>query len=132
MPTAAPDFRLFWDNAYVVHNLTDDEAPVIDVLGLAQKAGNPNRPLVFASTSKITFAGGGVAFVCASPDNIAWYRLRASVRTIGPDKINQLRHARLLKDADGVRAHMLGHRALLAPKFDAALEILATRLTGAV
>jgi len=130
MPSAAPDFRLFWDNAYVVHHLTDDEAPVIDVLGLAAAAGNPNRPLVFASTSKITFAGGGVAMVGASPENIAWYKLRASVRTIGPDKINQLRHARLLQSADGVRAHMRGHRALLAPKFEAALEILDARLAG--
>ncbi len=130
MPTAAPDFRLFWDNAYVVHHLTDDEAPVVDVLGLAAVAGNPNRPLVFASTSKITFAGGGVAFVGASPENVAWYRLRASVRTIGPDKLNQLRHARLLKDAAGVRTHMLAHRALLAPKFDAATEILSSRLAG--
>jgi DNA-binding transcriptional MocR family regulator len=130
MPTAAPDFRLFWDNAYVVHHLTADEAPVVDVLGLAARAGNQNRPLVFASTSKITFAGGGVAFVGASAENIAWYKLRASVRTIGPDKLNQLRHARLLRDAAGVRAHMLGHRALLAPKFDAAIEILGARLSG--
>ena len=127
---AADDFRLFWDNAYAVHHLTDDEAPVIDVLGFAAAAGNPDRPFVFASTSKITLAGGGVGFVGASPANIAWVKLRASVRSIGPDKINQLRHVRFLKSADGVRAHMRNQRALLAPKFDAVLEILARRLSG--
>ena len=128
---AHKDFRLFWDNAYAVHHLTDDEAPVIDVLGLAAAAGNPNRPLVFASTSKVTLAGGGVGFVGGSAANVAWVKLRASVRSIGPDKINQLRHVRLLKNVDGVRAHMRGHRALLAPKFDAVLEILDNRLSGA-
>jgi DNA-binding transcriptional MocR family regulator len=131
MPTAASDFRLIWDNAYVVHHLSADEAPVIDVLGLAAAAGNPDRPIVIASTSKITFAGGGVGFVGASPDNIRWIKLRASVRTIGPDKLNQLRHVRFLKDADGVRAHMRKHRELLAPKFDAVLAILDARLAGA-
>lgn len=131
MPTAAPDFRLIWDNAYVVHHLSADEAPVIDVLGLAASAGNADRPIVVASTSKITFAGGGVGFVGASPDNIRWIKLRASVRTIGPDKLNQLRHVRLLKDVDGVRAHMRKHRELLVPKFDAVLAILDARLTDA-
>jgi DNA-binding transcriptional MocR family regulator len=131
MPTAAPDFRLIWDNAYVVHHLSADEAPVIDVLGLAASAGNADRPIVVASTSKITFAGGGVGFVGASPDNIRWIKLRASVRTIGPDKLNQLRHVRFLKDVDGVRAHMRKHRELLVPKFDAVLAILDARLTDA-
>ncbi len=131
MPTAAPDFRLIWDNAYVVHHLSADEAPVIDVLGLAASAGNADRPIVVASTSKITFAGGGVGFVGASHDNIRWIKLRASVRTIGPDKLNQLRHVRFLRDADGVREHMRKHRELLVPKFDAVLAILDARLTGA-
>jgi DNA-binding transcriptional MocR family regulator len=131
MPTDAPDFRLIWDNAYVVHHLSADEAPVIDVLGLAASAGNADRPIVVASTSKITFAGGGVGFVGASPDNIRWIKLRASVRTIGPDKLNQLRHVRFLKDVDGVREHMRRHRELLVPKFDAVLAILDARLTDA-
>lgn len=131
METAAPDFRIIWDNAYVVHHLTDDAAPVIDILGLAAEAGHSDRPIVIASTSKITFAGGGVAFIGASPDNIRSIRSRASVRTIGPDKLNQLRHVLFLKDAEGVRAHMLRHRALLVPKFDAVLEILDARLAGA-
>jgi DNA-binding transcriptional MocR family regulator len=130
MPTAAPDFRLFWDNAYAVHHLSDDEAPVFDVLGMADAAGNPDRPIVFASTSKITFAGGGVGFVAGSPATIEWIRKYSAARNIGPDKINQLRHVRFLKNADGVRAHMRANRDLLVPKFNAVLEILDDRLTG--
>jgi DNA-binding transcriptional MocR family regulator len=131
MPSAAPDFTLMWDNAYAVHHLTDDELPVIDVLALAAAAGHPDRPIVFASTSKITFAGGGVGFVGGSPATMAWVREYSSARNIGPDKINQLRHVRFLKDAEGVREHMRKNRALIVPKFDAALEILETRLVGA-
>jgi DNA-binding transcriptional MocR family regulator len=131
MPTAAPDFRLMWDNAYAVHHLTDDEAPVIDVLGLAEAAGNPDRPIVFASTSKITFAGGGVGFVGGSVATIAWVRKYNAARNIGPDKVNQLRHARFLKDAEGVREHMRANRELLAPKFALVEEILTERLSGA-
>lgn len=128
MPTAAPDFRLIWDNAYAVHPLTDTAAPVIDVLGLAAAAGNPNRPLVFASTSKITFAGGGVSFLGASTANLDWYLKHLSKKTIGPDKINQLRHVRFFRNADGVRAHMQRHRAILEPKFALVLRILEDRL----
>ncbi|WP_305082792.1 aminotransferase class I/II-fold pyridoxal phosphate-dependent enzyme [Nocardia australiensis] len=128
MPAAAPDFRLFWDNAYAVHPLTDTAAPVIDVLGLAAAAGNPNRPIVFASTSKITLAGAGVSFIGGSTANLDWYLGHASKKSIGPDKINQLRHLRFFKDADGVRAHMQKHRALLEPKFALVLKILEDRL----
>ena len=130
MPTAAPDFRIMWDNAYAVHHLTSNEQPAIDVLGLAAAAGNPDRPLVFASTSKITVAGGGVSFFAASPANIAWYRVHASVQTIGPDKVNQLRHVRFLGSAEGVREHMRKHRALIEPKFALVEKLLAERLTG--
>ncbi len=130
MPTAAPDFRLLWDNAYAVHHLTEDETPVIDVLGLAAAAGNPDRPIVFASTSKITFAGGGVGFVGGSVGTIDWITKYSFARNIGPDKVNQLRHVRFLKNADGVRAHMRKNRELLVPKFDAVLAILDARLTG--
>jgi DNA-binding transcriptional MocR family regulator len=130
MPTASGDFRLLWDNAYALHHLSDDEAPVYDVLSLAAAAGNPDRPIVFASTSKITFAGGGVGFVGGSPATIDWVRKYSSARNIGPDKINQLRHVRFLKDPDGVRAHMRANRDLLVPKFDAVLEILQARLAG--
>ncbi|WP_199254411.1 aminotransferase class I/II-fold pyridoxal phosphate-dependent enzyme [Mycolicibacterium mengxianglii] len=128
MRTAATDFRLFWDNAYAVHTLTHDFLRQVDVLGLAAKAGNPNRPYVFASTSKITFAGAGVSFFGGSLGNIAWYLQYAGKKTIGPDKLNQLRHVRFFGDADGVRLHMQRHQQLLAPKFAITAEILADRL----
>ncbi|MGX9788579.1 aminotransferase class I/II-fold pyridoxal phosphate-dependent enzyme [Mycobacterium sp. MMS18-G62] len=128
METAAKDFRLMWDNAYAVHTLTHDFDRQIDVLGLAEAAGNPNRPLVFASTSKITFAGAGVSFLGGSLGNIAWYLQYAGKKSIGPDKVNQLRHLRFFGDADGVRLQMQRHQQLLAPKFALALEILEDRL----
>ncbi|MBF6173380.1 aminotransferase class I/II-fold pyridoxal phosphate-dependent enzyme [Nocardia blacklockiae] len=128
MPAAAPDFRLFWDNAYAVHPLTDTAAPVLDVLGMAAAAGNPNRPFVFASTSKITFAGSGVSFIGGSTANLDWYLKHLSKKSIGPDKINQLRHLRFFGDAEGVRTHMQKHRAVLEPKFKLVLRILEERL----
>ena len=128
MHTAAADFRLMWDNAYPVHTLTHDFVRQVDVLGLAEAAGYPNRPLVFSSTSKITFAGAGVSFFAGSLGNIAWYLQYAGKKSIGPDKVNQLRHLRFFGDADGVRLQMQRHQALLAPKFALVLEILADRL----
>lgn len=128
MKAAAPDFRLFWDNAYAVHPLTDTAAPVLDVLGMAAAAGNPNRPLVFASTSKITFAGAGVSFFGASKANLDWYLAHASKKSIGPDKLNQLRHLRFFTDAEGVREHMQKHRRLLEPKFALVRRVLEDRL----
>ncbi len=128
MPTAAPDFRLFWDNAYAVHGLTAQPAPVLDVLGMAAEAGHPHRPFVFASTSKITFAGAGVAFFASSTANLDWYLALVGKKTIGPDKVNQLRHLQFFGDADGVRRHMQRHRELLAPKFRAVQQILDERL----
>lgn len=128
MHTAATDFRLFWDNAYPVHTLTPEFPRQVDVLALAAAAGNPNRPYVFASTSKITFAGAGVSFFGGSLGNIAWYLQHAGKKSIGPDKVNQLRHLRFLRDADGVRRHMLLHQQLLAPKFALVLDILQRRL----
>ena len=98
------------------------------MLGLAAAAGNPNRPLVFASTSKITFAGAGVSFFGGSLGNIAWYLQHAGKKSIGPDKVNQLRHLRFFGDADGVRLQMQRHQQLLAPKFALVLEILDERL----
>ncbi len=129
MQTAAADFRLFWDNAYAVHTLTHESVQNVDVVGLAAAAGNPNRPYVFASTSKITFAGAGVSFFGGSLGNIAWYLQHAEKKTIGPDKVNQLRHVRFFGDADGVRLHMQRHQALMAPKFAAVAEILDDRLS---
>ncbi len=128
MQTAATDFRLFWDNAYAIHPLTRQFPQQIDVLGLATAAGHPNRPYVFASTSKITFAGAGVSFFGGSLGNIAWYLQHSGKKSIGPDKVNQLRHLRFFGDAEGVRAHMLRHQEVLAPKFALALDILERRL----
>jgi DNA-binding transcriptional MocR family regulator len=128
MPTAAPDFRLFWDNAYAVHPLVEEFEAPLDVLGIAAAAGHPNRPFVFASTSKITFAGAGVSFVGGSTQNLAWYQQHLGKKSIGPDKVNQLRHLMFFKDADGVRAHMDKHREILAPKFALVLQILEDRL----
>jgi DNA-binding transcriptional MocR family regulator len=125
---AAPDFRIFWDNAYAVHHLTDDVPEPIDILSLAAEAGNPDRVFVFASTSKVTFAGAGVAFFGSSPANVSWYLSHAAAQSIGPDKINQLRHVRLLKDAAGLEAHMRRHRDIVAPKFDAVQTVFQRRL----
>ena len=111
-----------------MHTLTHDFVRQIDVLGLAAAAGNPNRPLVFASTSKITFAGAGVSFFGGSLGNIAWYLQYAGKKSIGPDKVNQLRHLRFFGDADGVRLQMQRHQQLLAPKFALVQEILEDRL----
>ncbi|QGV77528.1 aminotransferase class I/II-fold pyridoxal phosphate-dependent enzyme [Streptomyces ficellus] len=130
MPTAAPDFRIFWDNAYAVHHLTDEPVEIADLLGACADAGHPDRAFVFGSTSKITAAGAGVAFFGSSPANVTWLLANNAKRSIGPDKINQLRHVLFLKDADGVRAHMEGQRALLQPKFEAVARILDAELGG--
>lgn len=130
METAAPDFRIFWDNAYAVHHLTPERTETADIVGLCAEAGHADRPFVLASTSKITFAGAGVSFLGSSAENIAWYLGLVGKRTIGPDKVNHLRHARLLPDVAAVHAHMDRHREILAPKFEAVLEILAERLGG--
>ena len=128
MKTGAPDFRLFWDNAYAVHHLTDERPELANILEACAAAGHPDRAFVFASTSKITLAGAGLAFFASSGANVAWYLARAGKRTIGPDKLNQLRHVRFLRDDAGLTAHMDKHRALLAPKFAAVLQALDARL----
>lgn len=128
MTTAAPDFRIMWDNAYAVHTLTDAPAELADVLALATAAGHADRVLVFGSTSKITLAGAGVAFLGASPANIAWWLKLAGKRTIGPDKVNHLRHALFLRDPEHLAAHMAQHRTIVGPKFVAVERILAEQL----
>ncbi len=130
MQTGAPDFRLFWDNAYDVHHLTTTRHAIANVLDLCEAAGHGDRAFVFASTSKVTLAGAGVAFFASSAANVKWYLARAEKRSIGPDKINQLRHVRFLKDEAGIARHMDAHRALIAPKFAAVLEALDRRLGG--
>ncbi|MCF8603676.1 aminotransferase class I/II-fold pyridoxal phosphate-dependent enzyme [Gordonia sp. HY442] len=128
---AAPDFRIFWDNAYAVHTLVDSAPDPLPILDMAAEAGHPNRVYVFGSTSKITFAGAGVAAFASSKANLDWYVKHISAATIGPDKINQLRHLQFLRDADGVRAHMARHREIIAPKFRLVLDILDDRLGAA-
>jgi DNA-binding transcriptional MocR family regulator len=130
MATAAPDFRIFWDNAYAVHHLTDRPAEIADLLGAAAAAGNPDRVFVFGSTSKVTLAGAGVAFFGSSLANLAWFLANLAKRSIGPDKVNHLRHAMFLQDEAGLAAHMQRHRALIAPKFAAVEQILSNELGG--
>jgi len=130
MKTAARDFRIFWDNAYGVHHLTDEKISLANILELSAAKGNPNRAFVFASTSKITFAGAGLSAVAASKENIQWLLTRMTPRTIGPDKINQLRHVRFLKNEEGIAALMEKHKQLLAPKFQAVLDVFDAELSG--
>jgi DNA-binding transcriptional MocR family regulator len=130
MATAAPDFRLFWDNAYAVHHLTEERIEIVNILEQCESHGHPNRPLVFASTSKITIAGGGLSLFAASGQNVKWLLACMTPRTIGPNKINQLRHVRFLKNEAGIHSLMDSHRALIAPKFQKVLEVFADRLTG--
>lgn len=130
MRTGAPDFRLFWDNAYDVHHLTEKRHAIANILDLCEAAGHADRAFVFASTSKVTLAGAGVAFFASSAANVRWYLARAEKRSIGPDKVNQLRHVRFLKDEAGIARHMDAHRALIAPKFAAVLKALDSRLAG--
>jgi DNA-binding transcriptional MocR family regulator len=130
MRSGAPDFRLFWDNAYAVHHLTERRHEIANILDLCESANHPDRPFVFASTSKVTLAGAGVSFFASSAANLRWYLARAGKRTIGPDKLNQLRHVRFLKNPEGVHRHMDAHRALLTPKFEAVISTLDSRLAG--
>lgn len=128
---AADDFTLLWDNAYGLHHLSDDnQAPMVDILSLCAEAGHPDRPWIYASTSKMTFAGAGVAFFASSPAVIEWYRSHMGAAMIGPDKINQLRHLRFFRDADGVREHMRRHADIIRPKFEAVLTALENGLTS--
>mgnify|MGYP002758466933 FL=1 len=113
METGAPDFRIVWDNAYAVHTLTDEFPEIINILDVAEKAGNPNRFWAMSSTSKITFAGAGLAFFASSTENLEWYKKIANVRGIGPNKVNQLAHLQYLKDAEGVRDLMRKHAGSL-------------------
>jgi len=130
MPTAAADFKILWDNAYAFHHLTEDEANSADILSLASAAGNPHRPIMFASTSKITYAGAGVAFLAGSVETVKWYIGHLGKGAIGPDKLNQLRHAQFFGSPQGVRDHMVKHRAIIAPKFAEVERILSERLGG--
>ena len=128
---AAKDFRIFWDNAYAIHHLYDDrQDEILEILSECEKAGNPDLVYEFCSTSKISFAGGGVAAVASSNANLDDIRKSMTVQTIGYDKINQLRHVRYYKDINGMKAHMKKHADLIRPKFEAVLQVLDRELTG--
>ncbi|MER0102098.1 aminotransferase class I/II-fold pyridoxal phosphate-dependent enzyme [Corynebacterium sp. KPL2734] len=128
MDTAAPDFRIVWDNAYAVHTLTEEFPEILPVLDIAKQGGHPNRFWAMSSSSKVTFAGSGVSFFGSSAENLDWYLAHAGIRGIGPNKINQFAHAEFFGSADGVRELMRSHAELLAPKFAAARRILDERL----
>jgi len=130
METAAPDFKILWDNAYAFHHLTEHEAKSADVLTLASAAGHPHRPIMFASTSKITYAGAGVAFLAGSVETVKWYVGHLGKGAIGPDKLNQLRHLEFFGSPQGVRDHMTRHREIIAPKFAEVERVLTERLGG--
>ena len=129
METAAPDFRIFWDEAYLVHHLTDEIIETANLLRECEMVGHDNRAFMFCSTSKITFPGAGVAAMAASTANIADISARMMPIIISYDKMNQLRHVRYLKNKAGVLAQMQRHRAIIAPKFDAVREIFGAQLT---
>lgn len=118
MKTAAPDFRIFWDNAYCVHDLYDEGDELLNVFDAAREVGNEDRVIAFASTSKITFPGAGVGFVAASPVVIKEIAHHLQAGLISADKLNQLRHARFLPDLDAVRAHMRRHAEFMRPRFE--------------
>ena len=129
---AAKDFRIFWDNAYGIHYLYDrpesEQPHILNILEECEKAGNPDIVYEFCSTSKITFPGAGVAAMASSEANIADIKSKLKWQTIGPDKINQLRHARYFKDINGMKDYMKKHAAIIRPKFEAVLETLEKEL----
>lgn len=127
---AAKDFRIFWDNAYCVHDLSDTPDELLNLYDECKKTGNTELPVMFASTSKITFPGAGVSAMAAGDETIAVFREHFSYQTIGPDKLNQLRHIYFLRDLDGVKAQMKRHRALIEPKFKTVLQYLNSELSN--
>jgi aspartate/methionine/tyrosine aminotransferase len=130
MRTAATDFRVFWDNAYTVHHLSETPPRLKNILAACKQAGNPERVFLFGSTSKISFAGSGVALMAGSERNMDLTRKQMGFQTIGPDKLNQLRHVRFFRDMAGIESHMRRHAAILKPKFEAVLDNLAQELGG--
>lgn len=128
---AAEDFRIFWDNAYVIHDLYDDKKDEIaDIISECEKAGNPDMVFEFASTSKVSFPGSGIAALAASANNIADIKKQLTIQTIGHDKINQLRHVRFFKDINGLKEHMRKHAEFMRPKFEAVESVLEEELGG--
>lgn len=128
---AAEDFRIFWDNAYVIHDLYDDNKDEIaDIISECEKAGNPDMVFEFASTSKVSFPGSGIAALASSANNIADIKKQLTIQTIGHDKLNQLRHVRFFKDINGLKEHMRKHAEFMRPKFEAVESVLEEELGG--
>ena len=128
---AAADFRIFWDNAYVVHHLYEDnQAEILNILEECKKAGNPDMVFEFCSTSKVTFPGAGIAALAASEANIADIKNNLTIQTIGYDKINQLRHVKYFKDVDGIRAHMMKQADIIRPKFEMVEQLLEEEIAS--
>lgn len=130
MTTKASDFRIFWDNAYSVHHLSDDKDEIKNLFDACKAAGNDDRVFVYGSTSKITFAGAGMAAMGGSVANMDWMRGHLTISTIGPDKINQVRHDRFFGNFAGLQEHMKKHAALIKPKFEIVISILEDKLGG--
>ena len=128
---AAEDFRIFWDNAYCIHHLYEEQDFLLEILEECEKAGNPDLAYKFISTSKVSFPGSGIAAVASSPRNLADFRKHMAIQTIGHDKINQLRHVRFFKDIEGMHEHMRKHAEILRPKFEAVENTLEKEIGGA-
>ncbi|MEG0571391.1 MAG: aminotransferase class I/II-fold pyridoxal phosphate-dependent enzyme, partial [Oscillospiraceae bacterium] len=124
----AKDFRIFWDNAYCVHHLTDTPDCLLNIFDECKKSGSEDMLYIYASTSKISFSGAGVAVLAASDNNIKYIKKLLAIQTIGFDKVNQLRHVRFFKNLDGIKAHMQLHKAIIKPKFDAVLSALSKEI----
>ena len=128
---AAEDFRIYWDNAYAIHHLyeeTEKQVKILDIISECEKAGNPDLVYEFASTSKVSFPGGGISALASSAKNLEYIKKALTIQTIGHDKMNQLRHVRFFKDIDGMNAHMMKHAASVRPKFEAVLKTLKNEL----
>ncbi len=127
---AAEDFRIYWDNAYAIHDLYEDHHDeLLEILSECAKAGNPDMVFEFCSTSKVSFAGSGIAAIASSKNNLDFFRKSMTIQTIGYDKVNQLLHVRYFKDIDGMKAHMLKHANIMRPKFVAVLNTLEKELS---
>ena len=128
---AAADFRIFWDNAYAVHHLyDDDQAEILDILSLCEEAGNPDMVFQFCSTSKVSFPGAGIDAISTSKANVEDIKKRLTIQTIGHDKINQLRHVNYFKNLDGIKAHMKKQAQIIRPKFEMVEQVLEKEIAS--